>query len=282
MNKDLEKFKDGYNPKIDFRIIKFVNPFAKDDIEHFDQLEVFLGKKKAVTKTEKTFENLKKAYDTVSNDGISKEAIEEIAHLLDFDSKKMEILADIDNKQENDLFKAIDIFYFIARTQKFGVFNKAMAILLFNALLKKSGYIPVIFYRYQQTCLFKLVRGGLSKKTFRDILINFQVKSLQHNVRHRAITKEEVVTRFKESQKDLLDLFGITSVSLTGSIIDRTFNDYSDIDMLASFKEGMEKQNWKPAKIYLRKKIGMCVDVIDADSEFAKCQNIQKRKEKVF
>lgn len=283
MTNDFIRFDKDYNGKIDFRFLKQSNPKSNKGFLLFDQYQVFLGKKEAENDSEIYISRAKKAFENLVEKGINKDTLMECADIF-----KISVIADRIGKIASEIGDdckgikgAIDAFYAISLNPSFGPYTNSMAIIAFNAAMKRDSVLPIIFYRFEKGYLFDLVRGDLSKDSFEDLLKGKYQVSVRYNTKHAPIAKEQIKEKILNAKADLANI-GIVHLDLTGSLVNGTFGDYSDADVIVDFKDGFSIKKLKEAKSFIGKLLGLRADVISSTDRFAQTPDLIRFRERLF
>ena len=283
MTNDFIRFEGDYNGKIDFRFLKQSNPKSDVDVLLFDQYQVFLGRKAAENDSEIYISKAKRAFENLAKKGIAKDTLLECADIFG-DSVVSDRIGKIVSEIGADcrgIKGAVDVFYAIALSPSFGPFTNSMAIIAFNAAMRRDSLLPVIFYRFEKGYLFDLVRGDLSKDSFKDLLRGRYQVSIRYNTKHDPISKEQIVERLVSSKTDFENI-GIIHLDLTGSLVNGTFGDYSDADVIVEFKDGFSIKRLKESKSFIGKLLGVRADVIASTDRFTRTPDLIRFRERVF
>ena len=283
MTNDFIRFEGDYNGKIDFRFLKQSNPKSDVDVLLFDQYQVFLGRKAAENDSEIYISKAKRAFENLAKKGIAKDTLLECADIFG-----VSVVSDRIGKIVSEIGAdckgikgAVDVFYAIALSPSFGPFTNSMAIIAFNAAMRRDSLLPVIFYRFEKGYLFDLVRGGLSKDSFKDLLRGKYQVSIRYNTKHAPVSKEQIVEKLVSSKTDFENI-GIIHLDLTGSLVNGTFGDYSDADVIVEFEDGFSIKRLKESKSFIGKLLGVRADVIASTDRFTRTPDLIRFRERVF
>ncbi len=279
----MNKFKDSYNPKIDFRFLSFANMKINQFESTLSLLEVFNGELEATTNNQVDMEKTKKAFETFKDKGITQDTIKEC--LKSFNevttSTKIQMLMNyMNNLDMKDYFDyACKLFMFIVKKSSFGSITNKMAILIFNTIMYQNQTLPIIFYPHNMKSLDELIHSGLTLESLKGIINELFKTSVVYNTPHRLITKDEIIDTLLTSKTELEKAFNIEHICLTGSYANGLYSEYSDVDLIVTLKD---KKLKKEIEQYLEKKFEIPVDIVFSDDDFAKTVDLQKYRIGIF
>lgn len=278
------KFVAKYNQKIDIRFLFYTANKINESECIYDLNKVYNGKANAITENQIDIIKSKRAFELLKEKGISIEAINTI--LLEFNeqvspTKVNAFFTYIGGLEKNDYFDyACKILMQIFKKSYFGIINKKMAILIFNTILYQNKTLPIIFRPYNIKCINKLVCSGLSFDSFKEIINNLFNRSIFYNTPHKIIQKENLINELLNYKDIFNKKYEVEHVDLVGSYASDTYNEYSDIDLIVTTKN---KNNKTLLSQFLSKELGVTVDVVLSDEEFAlKSIDFQIYKKRIF
>lgn len=279
----MNKFKDSYNPKIDFRFLAFSN-MALDRFEStYDLGKVFKGELVATTNSQIDIIKTKKVFELFKEKGINKETIVECTNAFNIavTNSKIQMFLNYGNElDKSDYFEyACKLFMFIVKKSLFGSINNKMAILIFNTIMYKNKTLPIIFYPHNMKSLNELINSGLSFDSLKEIIRKHFDVSIVYNTPHKLVTKEKIIDILLQNKKELEDIYGVEHVALTGSYANGLFTEYSDVDLIVTMKDKDKKDK---AEEYFVKIFEMPVDIVLNDDEFTKAADLQKFRLEIF
>ena len=128
----MNKFKDGYNPKIDFRFLAFANMNIDQFESTYNLGKVFKGELEATTNNQIDMVKTKKSFELFKEKGINKETIMECIKTFNVvvTNTKLQMLINYINElDKSDYYEyACKLFMFILKKSLFGSINNKMAI----------------------------------------------------------------------------------------------------------------------------------------------------------
>lgn len=279
----MNKFKERYNPKIDFRFLAFAN-MERDQFESTYNLgKVFKGESEAITNNQIDMIRTKESFELFKNQGFCHETISKCLGLFNIivtNSKIQVLLNYINSLDKTDYFDwACRIFKFIIKKSLFGSLTNKLAILMFNTIMYKNQTLPIIFYPHTMKTLTELINSGLSIESLKEIMNKQFYTSIVYNTPHRIVSREEVIDILLLNKKELEDTYGVEHITLTGSYVNGLYSEYSDVDLIVALKD---KDKKKEIEMYLVNKFEMPVDVVLSDAEFTRTADLQRYRLGVF
>lgn len=279
----MNKFKDTYNPKIDFRFLAFTNMNLNQFESTYELKKVFNGEKEPVTQSQVDIKSTKIIFEIFKDQGINKKTIKECADIFNVNvsNYKIDYLIDYMNEIISDDYYeyACKIFRFIIKNLLFGSINSKIAILVFNTIMYNNNILPIILHPLDMKNICKLINSGLSLDSLKEILNGYFNMSVTYNTPHRLITKDEIYRFFGENKEKIKKSFDVKHISLTGSYANGLYNEYSDIDLIVSFKN---KEKKSELKNFLKKEFGVPVDLVLSDEDFSNAEDLKKYREVIF
>jgi len=279
----MNKFKDSYNPKIDFRFLAFANM----NIDRFESTynlgKVFKGELEATTNNQIDMVKTKQSFELFKAKGINKETIDDCIKTFNVvvtNTKIQTLLNYINELDKRDYYEyACKLFMFIIKKSLFGSINNKMAILIFNTIMYQNKTLPIIFYPHNMRSLNELINSGLSFESLKEIIRKHFNISVAYNTPHKLVTRDEIIGILLKNKKELEDVYGVIHVTLTGSYVNGLYTEYSDVDLIVTIKDKDKKKN---VEDYFVKKFEMPVDVILSDEEFTMTADLQKYRLGIF
>lgn len=279
----MNKFKDKYNPKIDFRFLAFANMNIDQFESTYNLGKVFKGELEATTNNQIDMVKTKQCFELFKTKGINKETIAECIKVFNVivTNTKIQILLNYINElDKSDYYEyACKLFMFIIKKSLFGSINNKMAILIFNTIMYQNKTLPIIFYPHNMRSLNELINSGLSFESLKEIIRKHFNISVTYNTSHKLVTRDEIIEILLESKKELEDVYGVKHITLTGSYVNGLYTEYSDVDLIVTIKDKNKKKN---VEDYFVKKFEMPVDVILSDEKFTMTADLQKYRLGIF
>lgn len=279
----MNKFKDSYNSKIDFRFLAFSNMNIDRFESTFNLGKVFKGELEATTNNQIDMVKSKKCFEVFKEKGINKVTIKECIEMFNtsITNTKLQMLNEyFDGLDKSDYYEyACKLFMFIVKKSLFGPINNKMAILIFNTIMYQNKTLPIIFYPHHMNNLNELIHSGLSLESLKEILQKHFAISVVYNTPHKFITRDEIIDILLSNKKELEETFMVEHVTLTGSYVNGLYNEYSDVDLIVTMND---KEKKKELETYFVKKFETPVDIVLSDEEFTKTADLQKYRLGIF
>lgn len=279
----MNKFKDSYNPKIDFRFLAFANMEIDTFESTYNLGKVFKGEMEATTNNQIDMIKTKQAFEKFKKEGINQETIRECLHSFDeiVTNTKIHMLINyMKDLDSNDFFDyACKLFMFILKKSLFSSITNKMAILIFNTIMYQNQTLPIIFYPHNMKSLSELIHSGLSIESLKGILDGLFDISVVYNTPHRFVTKDEIIDILLANKEEIEKKFGVEHIALTGSYVNGLYTEYSDVDLIVTLKDKKLKRELEQ---YFENKFEMPVDIVLNDEEFTKTADLQKYRLGIF
>lgn len=279
----MNKFKDSYNPKIDFRFLAFANMNIDQFESTYNLGKVFKGELEATTNNQIDMVKSKHCFELFKEKGIDKETIMECIKTFNIvvTNTKLQMLIEYINElDKSDYYEyACKLFMFIVKKSLFGSINNKMAILIFNTIMYQNKTLPIIFYPHHMKNLNELINSGLSFESLKEIIQRHFHISVVYNTPHKLITRDEIIDILLSNKKELKETFGVWHVALTGSYVNGLYTEYSDVDLIVTIND---KDKKKELEAYFVKKFETPVDIVLSDEEFTKTVDLQKYRLGIF
>lgn len=284
-----------YNPKIDYLICKYLlntkieiqdEQLWKDvyyNEKHAQSIEqcFMLKAKKIQTYIKKdttkfNLSNVLYCYRIIVGNTYHKnqETIEKIKTIIEM----------FENNYSADL--AAMFFIYVLANNVFDQFNAEMAKIIHNFIQLKRGYVPAIIYYFQTDKIVQLIQ----KKEIEGAVLEVKkcyLRTKHFNTIHRLIFLEEIITKLNKERNYLKDKFKVQELYIYGSYSKKTYNEYSDLDLLIKVYFDSEYAYQTRFKIfdYLEKQIGIEIDGIIMDFREEKedlKEEIKKNLKRIF
>lgn len=224
-----------YNPKIDFRIIKFITYRKKYINKHvFYIKDLFKDLVSPKRKIDKKFILVRDVYYLLKDSQVNLSLIEKCYLMLNKNKiayyKKNELIESIKNNN------IIDIFINIIKDKIFSKNNFIMAVLILNSLRLNSNKLPIAFPIYKIKTLIKHCKNN-NVKEVNKIIKECELTSIKLNQKHNKIKTNTIIDIIKNKKEDLINNFNIKHLYLFGSYVIGGSNEYSDIDIYVIAKK---------------------------------------------
>ncbi len=285
----------NYNPKVDYLICKYLlnkrieiqDEQLWKDIYFYDNYtkneeQCFMLKAKKVQayiKNENTNFNLVSilhCYKSIIDDRykVNQKIIEKTKNIIEM----------FKNNYSADL--AATVFIYVLENNVFDQYNVEMAKIIHNFIQLKRGYVPAIIYYFQADKVIQLIQ----KKEIEGAVLEVKkcyIRTKHFNTFHHLIFLEEIIAKLNKERIYLKDKFKVQELYIYGSYSKKTYNEYSDLDLLVKVYFETEYDYQTRFKIfdYLEKQIGIEIDGIIMDFREEKedlQEEIKKNLKRIF
>lgn len=264
---------ETYNPKIDYLLCKFTYASYIGAIDEGEWKDVYNEIIEPKTNGQHFMVRVKKALNYIKSsfNGPLEETIHFIYRIIrEKDSTDISLTSLISaiNSYQNHI--PARTYYYIISNHIFPFSNKEMAILIHTLLRIKEENIPIVFYPTDAKSINEKIESGANVNLIIDHIARVSYRTIQLNVPHRLITKDELTTRILNMKEILNDRFGITTFGIYGSYARGEETVYSDLDIYVEVTN--QKMDDKDNKYhffrFLSKELGLNVDGKVKDSNF--------------
>lgn len=256
-----DKFEREYNPKIDFKMLYFVNPNKTTYYEIKGFREIFYKNEKPKDDDEKIFKRLIDFYNEAKSLKLTnsnlKYLIEKFTKIknLSFNS----INDTKDNLIKNNQLKEISKFLFnVLHHQEFGKYTTSVGIVIFNAYLFQNNYYPMIFRFCDLNWIYEKVKNYQNIIWFYTYLSQNIDFSKYYKQSYGYITKKELLNKISLIKNRLVEIYKVKKLWLYGSFAREEQSKYSDIDF---FVEYSEEQDNNAVRIFLQEHLKRPINI---------------------
>ena len=152
-----------YNEKLDYKAVYFLTE-QKGDENYTESVEIYYNKQPATNEWGKRFISNLQVYEYVFKSYVfGKEQFERCAKLANVRVRNEVLKANALNnlKLENLTVKqAIGMLKNLIKNHPFETHNEPLSFIMFNAVLKKIGYVPIIFTKSYLESIVKQIKNG--------------------------------------------------------------------------------------------------------------------------
>lgn len=269
-----------YNPKIDFRIIKFISYKKRYINKHvFFIKDLFKDLVVPKRKKDKRFILIRDTYYLLKN---SKEIDISLLEQCYFkiSGKKL-------SKQKKDKLNRIinkkdwtNTFISLIKNRIFKKNNYIMGVLILNYLRIYSNKLPIAILIYKIKNLIKQCKKNNYKEVSK-IFKECEITSIKLNKRHNMITSKMIINKLTKIKDYLINNYNIKHLYLFGSYAIGNSNEYSDLDIYLIVKNKINKIILIK---YLEKLFGINIDLAIKEKRTKKyiTKAIRKTMIKIF
>ena len=229
-----------YNEKLDYKAVYFLTE-QKGDENYTESVEIYYNKQTVTNEWGKRFISNLQVYEYVfKSDVLGKEQFEYCAKLAGVSArnKVLKTIALNDLKLENLTVKqVISLLKRLIKNRPFETHNEPLSFIIFNAVLKKIGYVPIIFTKSYLESIIKQIKSGADESQIYYMLATFENANENYVKSYAPISKSEVIKRLKGQSERIKNEFGVKNLWLYGSFAKDEQTEFSDVDLLIEFKE---------------------------------------------
>lgn len=258
---------ENYNYKIEYKMLYFLNPKLDTINNYYEVLDIYKNNSSYTSEQGKWFKKIKNVYDYLLKNELN------IENILYYSALEFETSVNYVIKQkiiEKYLKLSIKDITFVATwLLKRFIGDKPLAensdvlgILIFNAIIKKHDYIPIIFTKDYIMFLKQVINKKISTSSLKDILSIYEDLSIKYNKRYKKISKEDLIKIIKGSKEYLINNFDIKKVWLYGSFVRGEETEYSDIDLYVEFSKDKTEYEIEQVQNYFVLILGRSVDML--------------------
>lgn len=258
---------ENYNYKIEYKMLYFLNPKLDTTNNYYEVLDIYKNNSSYTSEQGKWFKKIKNVYDYLLKNEL------DIENILYYSALEFETSVNYVIKQkiiEKYLKLSIKDITFVATwLLKRFIGDKPLAensdvlgILIFNAIIKKHDYIPIIFTKDYIMFLKQVINKKISTSSLKDILSIYEDLSIKYNKKYKKISKEDLIKIIKGSKEYLINNFDIKKVWLYGSFVRGEATEYSDIDLYVEFSKDKTEYEIEQVQNYFVLILGRSVDML--------------------
>lgn len=245
----LEKCYGKYNSKLDFKMLCNLNKDRSIKESLYKQKCIFEGKTDDInTRTEIHLKRSLDAYNILKN--CNELTIDEIIRAYhSYETEK------VDNNKIKNLIKLISLqidehlqspirlLSVVIKQNIFNNYTDEMAVLLFNYMILKNDYHPIIFYNSFMITLTELIKNGALIESIFRIMEPMIKVSGEYNKIQGKTSSDEVIKIIESVKIDLIEKYKIKHIYIYGSLARGDQTIYSDIDLIFIAEEYSEFTN---------------------------------------
>lgn len=282
------KTEGEYNPKIDFKLLYFLNPKLDKTKNYNEVVDIFKKKNKFISEQGKWFSKVSAVFNyLLENKFLCKETFNFIAKQFEttVEYKIMEgiISQHLEIGSEDVPYEATWLLRAIMYERPFKEYSDTIAVIMFNAFLKIYGYIPIIFLDDYFKFIKRMIESGITVQSLKDLLSIYKDLSFKYEKKYEKLSKQDIITTIARNKNELVQKHGVKAIWLYGSFVREEANAYSDIDLYVSFDEKKSQEHLINTKKYLEELLGRSVDMsLDSKANQDFATNVLKEREVIF
>ena len=270
-------------PKIPFKFLCVSNPKRNRLEGMFEKSKVYHGLKKPETNDERDLRLWQEIYRAFFLDDFFK-SLTKVSKALDqsFSEEKGKRLARELEISQNDEGPdaATTMFICCVRTGMFGIETSRVAACIFNWIMTKNGYLPIIFYHQSLSALAQFADARMGRDDLEGMMTGLIPVSVRYNTKHRGYSPDELASELSGMRKKLKADHGVKHLWMTGSYVNGLFTEYSDLDIVVDVDA--EEMDHPELERFLEQSLSMPVDVIDSRDIFCESKDIQRFRRRIF
>lgn len=278
-----------YNPKIDFKALFFLNPKLDREKNYNEIVAIFKQKKTYISEQGMWFARINSVFSyLLEHELLNRETFDFIARHLEtgVDYKILnDILAGFSELSDSDItYQATWLLKIIMRQKPFSEYSDILAVIMFNAFLKKGGYIPIIFVRDYLDFIKKMIESGITVDSLRCLLEIYKDLSFKYEKKYKEFSKQDIIDTIMQNKNEIVQIYGVKAIWLYGSFVREEADAYSDIDLfIASDEDPITAEKLSEIKTYLESLLGRSVDMsIEYPSHKNATADILAEREVIF
>lgn len=282
------KFNEPYNPKINYKLIYFLNPKLDLRYNYYETIDIYYHNKKYESEQGEWFQKLNNIFTyLLNNSKLTIEMFEYSAKQLNTNVNKDVIdlinQKTLNYKNKSILEYAVLLLYNIIISKPLEKNNELLAVLLFNVVLIKNNYVPIIFTKDNLYFINKMINKKINYLYIYQFLEFYKDLSFLYDNKYLPLSKLDVINTVKKHKKNLKNNFNINTIWLYGSFRRNEQNNYSDIDLYISFFDEPTNIIIRKVKKYLTTILGRKVDILVDNFTYSNySDNALKEREVIF
>ncbi len=258
--------KGDYNPKIDYKSIYFLNPLLDSKKNYYETVNIFKKRANCVSEQGKWFTKLNNAFTyLLDHELMSKGTFEYLARqfetTIDYKITSDIISQHLEISNDDVAYEATWLLQKITYKKPLNEYSDIMAVIMFNALLKTQGYIPIIFLNDYFGFIKRMIESNITVHSLKNLLSIYTDLSFKYDKKYEELSKQEIITLIVNNRNELSHLYGVKAIWLYGSFVRDEANEYSDIDLYVDLEDGKTEETLVGLKTYLESLLGRSVDM---------------------
>lgn len=267
------KIKDFYNPKIDYKMLYFLNPKLDTTINYYETKRIYKSDIDYESEQGKWFKKLKKFYDFLLANELDINKIlnysSNIFNTIMYKSVVDKIHEEYLNiKNRESTYVATWFLIKIISKEPLKSYSEELAILIFNSIIKKGGYIPFIFKRNYIMYIKKIINLNSNTNYVKEILSIHNNLSTLYNRKYKNATKKDIIEIIENNKNFIRENLNIKKVWIFGSFVRNEQNEFSDIDLYIEFINNKSEYKTKSVEKYFSELLGRAVDILVEGKEY--------------
>ena len=279
------KFEDSYNPKIDFLLLKYLNPKYNSKKNYNELKKIFFKKQKAKSIQGKYLEKLIEIFEILKIKDININTLKECADILGvnmLEEKANDFIKYLNSLNMNVTKNSVWLLVYLLKNEIFNLHSDFLSVLIFNSYLYKNKYVPFILYHYNREYIKKKLDNGANEEGLHFYFSNFYNENKVFLNKYPKLTKKELIDKLVENKKVILGIYNVSKLWIYGSFARDDANEYSDIDLYLELSE-YDLDNLTELKKFLERILLRRVDFhIEHYQKYTFFNNVYEERELVL
>lgn len=282
------KIRDFYNTKIDYKMLYFLNPKLDTTKNYYETKSIYQKNANYVSEQGKWFKKLKNVYEYLLLNDLDFEKILNYS-VKEFETDvnenaKLKIINNFKNLKNNDIIYLATCFLReIIFNKPLNKYSDELAILIFNAIIKKAGFVPIIFVNDYRAFIKSIIYKKITIYSLIDVLASYEDLSIKYDKKYDPLSKEDIVKIIKNNEKLLKQKYDVKKIWLYGSFVRNEANEFSDIDLYVDFFSNKTEEELIEMQEYFVKLLKRDIDMLVENKEYKNfSNNALKEREVIF
>lgn len=282
------KIRDFYNTKIDYKMLYFLNPKLDTTKNYYETKSIYQKNANYVSEQGKWFKKLKNVYEYLLLNDLDFEKILNYS-VKEFETDvnenaKLKIINNFKNLKNNDIIYLATCFLReIIFNKPLNKYSDELAILIFNAIIKKAGFVPIIFVNDYRAFIRRIIYKKITIYSLIDVLASYEDLSIKYDKKYDPLSKEDIVKIIKNNEKVLKQKYDVKKIWLYGSFVRNEANEFSDIDLYVDFFSNKTEEELIEMQEYFVKLLKRDIDMLVENKEYKNfSNNALKEREVIF
>lgn len=272
------KIRDFYNTKIDYKMLYFLNPKLDTTKNYYETKSIYQKNANYVSEQGKWFKKLKNVYEYLLLNDLDFEKILNYSE-KEFETDvnenaKLKIINNLKNLKNNDIIYLATCFLReIIFNKPLNKYSDELAILIFNAIIKKAGFVPIIFVNDYRAFIKRIIYKKITIYSLKDVLASYEDLSIKYDKKYDPLSKDDIVKIIKNNEKLLKQKYDVKKIWLYGSFVRNEANEFSDIDLYVDFFSNKTEEELIEIQEYFVKLLKRDIDMLVENKEYKNFSN---------
>lgn len=282
------KYEKDYNPKIDYKLIYFLNPLLDSQKNYYETVDIFRKGTKFVSKQGEWFSKMKSVFNyLLTHEFLTTETFDSVAAHFET-TVEPEVLKRLQeyyrSVEKTDIpYMATWFLKMIWSEKPLKTNSDRLAILMFDAFLKIKGYVPIVFVPTHSEFVKRMIESGITVRSLQGLLSVYTDLSFKYDQKYDTLSKPEIIAAVRQNKNELFELYGVNACWLYGSFVREEADCYSDVDLYVALSETTSEETLGSLKSYLEMLLGRRVDMsLESNSDLNPQSNGLREREVIF